>query len=80
MNQWDLFPKRIMEKTKLSISLIKEGIPLTGVVKANTPQMGQPHGKILYYQNNQPAKPKWLNIMKQYIMNKLVRKIQVNIF
>lgn len=50
-----------MAKTKLSISLIKESIPLNEVIKAHTPQMELPHGKILYYQNNQPKKPKWLN-------------------
>lgn len=49
-----------MAKTKLSISLIKEGIPKARVVKEGTPTIQLPDGNVLYYKNNQVANPKWM--------------------
>lgn len=50
-----------MAKTKLSISLIKEGIPINRVLKPDIPQLTLANGLILYYKNNQPVSPKWVN-------------------
>lgn len=47
-----------MAKTKLSISLIKEGIPINRVLKTDIPSLTLANGLILYYKNNQP----WFNI------------------
>lgn len=49
-----------MAKTKLSISLIKAGIPMARVVKEGIPTIQLSDGHILYYKNNQIANPKWL--------------------
>ena len=49
-----------MSKTKLTISLIKEGIPKNRVVKEGTPTIQLPENQILYYRNNQAANPKWM--------------------
>ena len=50
-----------MAKTKLSISLIKEGIPINRVLKPDIPSLTLANGLILYYKNNQPVSPKWVN-------------------
>lgn len=50
-----------MAKTKLSISLIKEGIPIGNVLKPGIPSLTLANGLILYYKNNQPVSPKWVN-------------------
>lgn len=50
-----------MAKTKLSISLIKEGIPINRVLKPDILSLTLANGLILYYKNNQPASPKWVN-------------------
>lgn len=50
-----------MAKTKLSISLIKEGIPINQVLQSGTPSLTLASGLILYYKNNQPVSPKWVN-------------------
>lgn len=50
-----------MAKTKLSISLIKEGIPINLVLKPDIPSLILANGLILYYKNNQPVCPKWVN-------------------
>ena len=50
-----------MAKTKLSISLIKEGIPINQVLKPGIPSLTLANGLILYYKNNQPVSPKWVN-------------------
>lgn len=50
-----------MAKTKLSISLIKEGIPIKRVLKTDIPSLTLANGLILYYKNNQPVSPKWVN-------------------
>ena len=50
-----------MAKTKLSISLIKEGIPINRVLKPGIPSLTLANGLILYYKNNQPVSPKWVN-------------------
>ena len=49
-----------MSKTKLTISLIKEGIPKNRVVKEGTPTIQLLENQILYYRNNQAANPKWM--------------------
>lgn len=49
-----------MAKTKLSISLIKEGIPINRVLKTDIPSLTLANGLILYYKNNQPVSPKWV--------------------
>lgn len=77
-----------MAKTKLSISLIKEGIPLGQVVKGNVSQIQLPNGQLLYYKNNQPARPKWLNsffgaeVVNEALMTKSVSAVilyQINV-
>ena len=50
-----------MAKTKLSISLIKEGIPIGNVLKPGMPSLTLANGLTLYYKNNQPVSPKWVN-------------------
>lgn len=50
-----------MAKTKLSISLVKEGIPIDRVVKGGVPYLSLQNGLRLYYKNNQPLSPKWVN-------------------
>lgn len=50
-----------MSKTKLSISLIKEGIPIGNVLKPGKPSLTLANGLIMYYKNNQPVSPKWVN-------------------
>lgn len=50
-----------MAKTKLSISLIKEGIPIGNVLKPGKPSLTLANGLIMYYKNNQPVSPKWVN-------------------
>lgn len=50
-----------MAKTKLSISLIKEGIPMGNVLKPGVSSLTLANGLILYYKNNQPVSPKWVN-------------------
>lgn len=50
-----------MAKTKLSISLIKEGIAINNVLKPGIPSLTLANGLDLYYKNNQPISPKWLN-------------------
>lgn len=50
-----------MAKTKLTISLIKEGIPINRVLKPDIPSLTLANGLVLYYKNNQPASPKWVN-------------------
>ena len=50
-----------MAKTKLSISLIKEGIPISRVLKPDIPFLTLANGLVLYYKNNQPVSPKWVN-------------------
>lgn len=50
-----------MAKTKLSISLIKEGIPINRVLKPDILSLTLANGLILYYKNNQPVSPKWVN-------------------
>lgn len=50
-----------MSKTKLSISLIKERIPINRVLKPDIPSLTLANGLVLYYKNNQPASPKWVN-------------------
>ena len=50
-----------MAKTKLSISLIKEGIPINRVLKPGIPSLALANGLVLYYKNNQPTSPKWVN-------------------
>lgn len=50
-----------MAKTKLSISLIKEGIPIGNILKLCIPLLTLANGLILYYKNNQPVSPKWVN-------------------
>ena len=50
-----------MAKTKISISLIKESVPLDMVVKAGVPQLQLPNGQFLFYKSNQPVRPKWLD-------------------
>ena len=41
-----------MAKTKLSISLVKEGIPIERVVKGGIPYLSLQNGLRLYYKNN----------------------------
>ena len=50
-----------MAKTKLSISLIKEEIPIGNVIKQGIPSLTLANGLILYYKHNQPVSPKWVN-------------------
>lgn len=50
-----------MAKTKLSISLIKEGISMNNVLKSGIPSLTLANGLRLYYKNNQPMSPKWVN-------------------
>lgn len=50
-----------MAKTKLSISLIKEGIPIERVVKGGIPYLSLQNGLRLYYKNNLPRSPKWVD-------------------
>lgn len=50
-----------MAKTKLSISLVKEGIPIDRVVKSGIPYLSLQHGLRLYYKNNLPRSPKWVD-------------------
>lgn len=50
-----------MSKTKLSISLIKEGIPINRVLKPDIPSLTLANGLTMYYKNNQPVSPKWVN-------------------
>lgn len=50
-----------MVKTKLSISLIKEGIPIKRVLKPDIPSITLANGLVLCYKNNQPTSPKWVN-------------------
>lgn len=50
-----------MAKTKLSISLIKEGIAINNVLKPGIPSLTLANGLDLYYKNNQPISPKWVN-------------------
>lgn len=44
-----------MAKTKLSISLIKEEIPIGNVIKQGIPSLTLANGLILYYKHNQPV-------------------------
>ena len=50
-----------MAKTKLSISLVKEGIPIERVVKGGLPYLSLPNGLRLYYKNNLARSPKWVD-------------------
>ena len=50
-----------MAKTKLSISLIKEGIAINNVLKPGIPSLTLANGLDLYYKNNQPICPRWVN-------------------
>lgn len=49
-----------MSKTKINISLIKEGIPLGEIIKESTPKMQLANGHILYYKARPAAGPKWV--------------------
>lgn len=50
-----------MATTKLSISLVKEGIPIDRVVKGNIECLSLPNGLRLYYKNNLTRSPKWVD-------------------
>ena len=50
-----------MSKTKISISLIKKGIPIGGVVKNPISTLRLPNGNTLYYKSNHEVRPKWLD-------------------
>lgn len=50
-----------MAKTKLSISLIKEGIPINRVLKPDISSLTLANGLVLCYKNNQSTCPKWVN-------------------
>lgn len=50
-----------MAKTRLSISLVKEGIPIDRVVKNGIPHLTLQNELRLYYKNNLPTSPKWIN-------------------
>lgn len=60
-----------MSKTKLSISLVKEGIPVDRVVKGGIPHLSLQNGLKLYYKNNQPLSPKWVNsfLRGEFVVN-----------
>lgn len=44
-----------MAKTKLSVSLIKETIPINMVLKSDIHSLTLANGLVLYYKNNQPT-------------------------
>lgn len=49
-----------MSKTKINISLIKEGISLGEVIKELTPSTRLSNGHTLYYKTKPAAEPKWV--------------------
>ncbi len=64
-----------MAKTKLSISLVKEGIPIDRVVKEGIPYLSLQNDLRLYYKNNQPQCPKWVNsfLRGEYVGNEALQ-------
>lgn len=50
-----------MAKTKISVSLVKKGIPINHVIKQGIPYLELNNELKLYYKNNQPVSPKWVN-------------------
>lgn len=50
-----------MAKTKLSISLIRENIPLAGVVKPGVSSARLQNGHTIYYKSAPASEPKWVN-------------------
>ena len=49
-----------MPKTKINISLIKEGISLGEIIKESTPSMRLSNGHTLFYKAKPAAEPKWV--------------------
>ena len=55
------FKNKIMAKTKISISLIKEGLQDENVIKERLPYVELPNGNRLYYNHSVSRTPKWVN-------------------
>lgn len=71
-----------MAKTKLSVSLIKETIPINMVLKSDIHSLTLANGLVLYYKNNQPTSPKWVNnflkgeyVGEEYLQGKSVSAV-----
>lgn len=50
-----------MAKTKLSISLVRENVALTDIIKPRVQSVQLQNGHVLYFKSNPASEPKWVN-------------------
>lgn len=50
-----------MAKTKLSISLVRENVALTDIIKPGVQSVQLQNGQVLYFKSNPASEPKWVN-------------------